>query len=115
MHILEQRDKLREALARLIGASRRDELEALELGVMILNKSEEDRDVALNAIQVLKDCDDRTYRIDEAANMRKRIMQLVERLQIIGEFAETCNSIEMVQVRELAYELISNPSTRDRK
>ena len=54
--VVEQRDKLRDALAVMIGASTKDELDAMEIGVRSLPGCEEDRAVALNAIHALRDC-----------------------------------------------------------
>lgn len=53
--VLEQRNKLRAALAAMVGASTREELDAIELGVRAIPGCEEDRAVALNAIHALRD------------------------------------------------------------
>lgn len=54
--VVEQRDKLRDALAGVIGASTKEELDAMEIGVRSLPGCEEDRAVALNAIHALRAC-----------------------------------------------------------
>lgn len=54
--VVEQRDKLRAALAGMIGASTREELDALEVGVRSTPGCDEDRAVALNAIRALRSC-----------------------------------------------------------
>lgn len=54
--VIEQRDRLRNALAGMIGATTPDELAALEIGVRSLPGCEEDRAVALNAIHALRAC-----------------------------------------------------------
>ena len=52
----ETSDKLRDALAGMIGASTKEELDAMERGVRSLPGCEEDRAVALNAIHALRAC-----------------------------------------------------------
>lgn len=54
--VLEQRDRLRTALAGMIGASTKEELDAMELVIRSLPASDDDRVVALNAIQALRAC-----------------------------------------------------------
>lgn len=54
--VIEQRDKLRDALAGIIGASTKEQLDALELGLRTVPGSEADRAVALNAIDALRSC-----------------------------------------------------------
>ena len=54
--VIEQRDKLRAALACLIGASTPEELNALEAGIRTAPACDEDRAVALNAIHALRAC-----------------------------------------------------------
>jgi len=54
--VVEQRDKLRAALAGMIGASSPEELDALEVGVRSTPACDEDRAVALNAIHALRAC-----------------------------------------------------------
>jgi len=55
--VIVQRDRLRAALAELVGASTPDELNALEVGVRATAVCEEDRAAALNAIHALRACD----------------------------------------------------------
>jgi len=54
--VVEQRDRLRAALAGMIGANTPEELDALEVGVRSLPGCEEDRAAALNAIHALRAC-----------------------------------------------------------
>jgi hypothetical protein len=56
--VIEQRNKLRDALAGLIGASTPEELNAMELGVRSTPACDEDRAAALNAIHALRACAD---------------------------------------------------------
>ena len=53
--VIEQRDKLRAALAGLVGASSKEELDAMEIGVRSLPGCDEDRAAALNAIHALRE------------------------------------------------------------
>lgn len=54
--VVEQRDKLRDALAGMIGATTLEELDALEVVVRSLPGREDDRAAALNAINALRAC-----------------------------------------------------------
>jgi hypothetical protein len=54
--VIEQRDRLRAALAAMIGARTREELDALEVGIRSTPACDEDRAVALNAIHALRAC-----------------------------------------------------------
>lgn len=54
--VIEQRDKLRSALAGMVGASTPEELSALEVGIRATPACDEDRAVALNAIHALRAC-----------------------------------------------------------
>lgn len=54
--VIEQRDRLRDALAGLLGARTPEELDAMELGVRMLPGCDEDRAAALNAVQALRSC-----------------------------------------------------------
>jgi hypothetical protein len=55
--VIAQRDKLRSALAGLLGASTKNELDQLEMGVRMAPAGDEDRAVALNAISALRTCE----------------------------------------------------------
>jgi hypothetical protein len=55
--VVQQRDRLRVALEGLVGASTKDELDAMELGMRLMSGGQPDADLAsaLNAIHALRD------------------------------------------------------------
>lgn len=53
--VIEQRDRLRAALAGLVGASARDELQAMEIAIRSAPAADEDKAAILNALHALRD------------------------------------------------------------